>query len=487
MNKVKDELARMVQCDVIVPITESTDWCSAMVPVVKKNGSVRICVDLKNLNQAVRRPHCALPILEDIAPKLAGSTVFSMLDAASGFWHIPLDDNSQKLTTFITPFGRYMFKRLPFGISLATDVYQLKMMELFGAVQGVEVIIDDILVHGKNREEHDNRLKRVLDTIKQIGLQLNKEKCKFRQPEVSYFGHLVGKEGIKPQPDKTTAIASLSPPNDVKELRTVIGMFNYLAKFLLHLSTTMKPMSNLLKSDMHWSWGPAQQKAFEDAKQLVSQAATLTYYDPSKPTTVSADASSYGLGAVLLQQHEGISKPVAYCSRTLTAAEQRYAQIEKECLAGVWACEKFSQYLTGLPTFKLLKDHKPLVPLQSTKSFDTAPLRCQRLLIRMMRFNPEPVYVPGKQLVIADALSRKPQSVPRLDDIALADEVEAHVDAIKAMWSATSERQTCIIKATDDDPVLRKVASYIMDGWPRHSSTVEEIASEPSYLLWMDL
>ena len=203
MGAVKDELERMVKSDVIVPVTEPTDWCSAMVPVVKKNGSVRLCVDLKNLNHAVRRPHCTLPTLEDIAPKLATSTVFSTLDAASGFWQIPLDEGSQKLTTFITPFGRFMFKRLPFGISLATDEYQSKMMELFGAEEGVEVIIDDILVHGKTREEHDQRLKRVMEIVKKVGLRLNKEKCKLRMAEVTYFGHLVGKEGIKPNPERT--------------------------------------------------------------------------------------------------------------------------------------------------------------------------------------------------------------------------------------------------------------------------------------------
>ena len=283
-----------------------------------------------------------------------------------------------------------MFQRLPFGISLATDEFQAKMIELLGGLEGVEVIIDDVLVHGKTQQEHDARLKKVLDTMNRAGLQLNNDKCKFSKPEVSYFGHLVGRNGIKPHPEKCQAIEALSPPTNVTELRTVLGMFNYLAKFLPDLSATMKPMSNLLKSDVQWMWTPHQEKAFKSAKELVRNAVTLSYFDPQLPTTVSADASSYGLGAVLLQQHGEFSKPVAYCSRTLTPAEQRYAQIEKECLAGVWACERFAQYITGLPSFRLLIDHKPLIPLLSTKTIDTALLRCQRLLIRMMRFTSTP-------------------------------------------------------------------------------------------------
>lgn len=467
MEAVKDELKRMVENDVIAPIKEPTDWCSAVVPVAKKDGSVRLCVDLKNLNKCVKRPHMNLPTLEEIAPKLAGSSIFSTLDAASGFWQIPLDEASQKLTTFITPFGRYHFKRLPFGISLATDIYQSKMVELFGEIEGVQVIIDDILIHGKNMSEHDARLKKVMDIIHGVGLHLNKEKCKFRRSEVSYFGHIVSKDGIKPHPGKTEAIRELPAPKNISELRTILGMFNYLSKFLPHLSSVLKPMSNLLKSDTHWNWGHLQEKALKEAKELVSKAATLTYFDPTKDTTVSADASSYGLGGVLLQADvNGELKPVAYCSRTLTQAEQRYAQIEKECLAGVWACERFAQYITGLPRFTLQTDHKPLVPLLSSKSLDTAPLRCQRLLIRMMRFNPTPVYVPGKLLSVADALSRGPHSHPNTEDHQLEEEVHAYVDNITSTWPASKKRLDEFREATLADEELSLLTNYIAHGWP---------------------
>ena len=168
------------------------------------------------------------------------------------------------------------------------------------------------------------------------------------------------------------AITELQSPSNVSELRTALGMFNYIAKLIPNLSTVLKPVSSLLAMDICWTWGPAQEAAFKEAKDQVCNATTLTYFDVEKPTVVSADASSYGLGAVLFRAHGDELKPVAFASRTLTLAEQRYVQIEKECLTGVWACEKLTQYLTGLPNFKLLTDHKPLVPLMTTKSIDAS-------------------------------------------------------------------------------------------------------------------
>ena len=471
MEPCRRELERMEANDIIEKVTEPTDWCARMVPVPKKSGEVRICVDLKCLNRAVRREHYPLYTLEDIAPRLAGSTVFSSLDAASGFWQIPLNEPSRKLTTFITPFGRYMFKRLPFGINSASEIFQRKMSELFENEPGIEVIIDDILVHGKTTEEHNHRLERALRILQDVGVILNMSKCRFRVPRLIYFGHLVGAEGVSPHPDKVAAIRDLPPPTNLSELKSVNGLFNYVSKFMPHLSSIMKPMTDLLKSDTAWVWGPPQEEAFAKAKDLLCSAPALSYYDPKLPTTVSADASSFGLGAVLLQQHDDDWKPVAFCSRTLTPTEVNWAQIEKECLAAVWACEKFSRYLVGLPCFRLETDHKPLVPLLTTKNLGDAPVRCQRLLMRMMRFNPDVHYVPGKYLAIADALSRKPLPDQNAD-ITLDKAVEAHVEAVMSGWPASKTKLDEIRETSEVDPTLHKVAEYITDGWPNSSKSL---------------
>ena len=169
---------------IIEEVTEPTDWCAPMVPVLKKNGKVRICVDLKKSNEAVERERFMLPTLEDVAPKLTGAKVFSTLDAANGFYQLPLDEDSSKLTTFITPMGRFCFRRLPFGINSAPEIFQKKMTDILDNQDGAEACMDDILIFGSTIEEHDRRLNQVLEKVTKSGLQLNKEKCCFRQSEI---------------------------------------------------------------------------------------------------------------------------------------------------------------------------------------------------------------------------------------------------------------------------------------------------------------
>ena len=310
----------------------------------------------------------------------------------------------------------------------------------------------------------------LIKVLQDAGTQLNNRKREFRKPKLTYFGHLVGKDGIQPDPERVKSLLEMEAPTNISELRTALGMFQWLGKFLQDLSATMKPMTGLLQSDVTWTWGPSQQSAFEATKKLLTNTPALVYYDHRLPTIVSADASSYGLGAVLLQTHDKELKPVAFCSRTLTTAEKQYAQIEKECLAAVWACEKFDRYLVGLHEFKILTDHKPLVPLFNKRDLDKVPIRCQRLLLRMLRFHAVAQYVPGKEQLVADALSRKP-ALNEVGDLELADDVQAHVER---GWPASPGRLQEIRRATEVDEQLQAVIDFVLSGWPRREDAVPD-------------
>ena len=216
MKKVKEEIERMLQLDVIEPVDETTEWCSPIVVVPKADGRVRICVDLTKLNQAVRREVYQMPTVEETLGSLTEGSVFSKLDANSGFHQIVLNPESAELTTFITPFGRYMFKRLPFGILSAPEHFQKRMdKELFG-IEGVKCRMDDILVVGKDQAEHDRRLEQVLDRLVERRLTLNLQKCLFSQSKLQYLGQILDSQGVRKDLSKVQAIVDMPEPQDME-------------------------------------------------------------------------------------------------------------------------------------------------------------------------------------------------------------------------------------------------------------------------------
>lgn len=345
IDKVKSELQRMEEMGVIRKIQEPTEWCSGMVVAPKPNGKIRICSDLTRLNMSVRRERHILPAVDDTLAKLDGAVVFSKLDATAGFWQIPLHEESQPLTTFITPYGRYCYRRLPFGISSAPEHFQLRLAQLVDGTPGALCHADDILVFGKDQTEHDNRLSELLKKLEEAGLTLN-EKCEFSVKEVKFLGHQVSAKGIEADPNKIKAILNMPEPENVEAVRRFMGMVNYVCKFSSRLPNLTKPLRDLLRSDSEWTWDAQQKTAFEAVKKELSSPAVLAQYSTKRETLVSADASSYGLGGVLMQRQPGGEfRPVVYISRSLSPTETRYAQIEKEALAVTWACERLSTYL----------------------------------------------------------------------------------------------------------------------------------------------
>ena len=320
-----------------------------------------------------------MPTTEQTLGKLSGAKIMSKLDANSGFWQRKLSENSKLVTTFITPWGRYCFTRLPFGISSAPEHFQKAMQRILEGLDGVECQVADILVFGETQEQHDKRLIAVLERLADANVTLNLEKCKFSTDKVEFLGHVIGKDGVQIDPTKVEAVTQMGEPTDIAQLRRFLGMVNQVGKYIPNLADITKPLRVLLSKNNAWLWTEAQQKAFDDVKKALVSAPTLALYDPAKETRVSSDASSFGLGSVLTQaQEDGGWKPVAYISRSLTPTEQRYTQVEKEALAVTWACERLSDYLISKP-FHIETDHKPLVPLLGSKNLNEMPPRIQGL------------------------------------------------------------------------------------------------------------
>ena len=221
------------------------------VVVKKKSGGVRICVDLKPLNKCVLHERHPLPRVDDTLAQLTGATIFSKLDTNSGFWQIPLSEESKLLTTFITPFGRYYYNKLPFDITSAPEHFQRRMSSLLERLQGVLCVMDDIIVFGKNQEEHDSRLHTVLTRLSLSGITLNSEKCEFSKNRLTFLGHIIDSQGISADPSKTAAITQMDPPKSVTELHRFLGMINQLGKFTPNIAELSHPLRKLLSAKKH--------------------------------------------------------------------------------------------------------------------------------------------------------------------------------------------------------------------------------------------
>ena len=435
--------------------------------VVPKKDDVRICVDLTKLNESVRRERHEMPSVEYTLGQLSDARIFSKLDANSGFWQVPLADESALLTTFITPFGRFCFKRLPFGISSAPEHFQRRMSAILEGIDGVLCQMDDILIFGATQSQHDERIREVLRRLQKGNVTLNSKKCQFSVQEVKFLGQTINESGISPDQDKVKAIIDMPEPTDVSGIRRFLGMINQLGKFTPPLAEITKPMRDLLCKKNDWMWGHAQQMCFVQLKESLTSAPVLALYNANRETTLSADASSYGLGAVLLQkQPDGELRPVAYASRAMSGVEQRYAQIEKEALATTWACERFSDFLIG-KTFHIETDHKPLVSLLGQKTLDELPPRIQRFRMRLMRFRYSISHVPGKDLITADTLSRTPVvESQEPHDKSFQDECQAYVNAVMNALPVTDKRLLEIKQAQADDTTCQNIQEFCMHGWP---------------------
>ena len=447
-DKVKATLDDLVKRQVIGKVSEPTDWVSSLVALPKKDESIRCCMDCKDLNNAVKREHYTIPTYDEVSARLARARKFSLVDAAHGFWHIKLDEQSSRLCTFNTPFGRYRWKRMPFGLKSAPEVFQKHLINALEGLQGILVCADDILVVGYGNTEaevnasHDRNFNALMIRCRQKKIRLSAPKLKFKLDEVIYMGHRLTVQGMGPDPAKVSAILDMPPPKDLQHLRGFIFTVTYLARYLPRLSTVSEPLRQLLKKDVEFQWTESRVKAFDEIKELVTSAPILQYYDPKVPVSLQCDASQYALGASLIQN----GRPVAYASRSLTSTEKNYAQIEKELLAIVFGCNRFDHLIFGLPIVYVETDHKPLEAILRKSINDAPNKRLQRMILRLQRYALETRYVPGPQLWIADTLSRQlPESASspsvfslKLEKVHMASELAVTPAALARLQAATA-------------------------------------------------
>ena len=448
--KIRTKLKEMEADGHITKVTEPTDWVSSMVTVVR-NGKLRICSDPKDLNKAIRREHYPIPTVEEVVASMPGAKVFSKIDAKSGFLQIKLDYESSLLTTFNSPIGRYRWLRLPFGIKSAPEIYQRIMDEMLEDIDGARAIMDDILIAGKTPQEHDRIMRKVVERATEWNLKLNFDKCQVKQPRVTYVGHLVTDQGLQPDPEKVRAVRSMPVPGSKEDVRRFLGFVQYLSKFIPNMSTVDAPLRDVMKRNVDFYWNKQQQRSFDELKELCCSTPVLAYYDVTKDVTIQCDASSYGLGGVLLQD----GRPIAYTSRALTPTEKRYAQLEKEMLAIVHSCKKFHYYIFGKPT-TVESDHKPLQAI-CAKPLLSAPMRLQAMLLRLQPYDLNVTYKPGKEIPMGDALSRAhlPDAVPDIEPVMIN-----MINFIAVTPTRYKQFQECI---ADE---LNELHAMILKGWP---------------------
>ena len=474
-DKVFEKLREMEKAKIIEKVDQPTDWVSRMVTAVKKTGDLRICIDPQALNKALKRELHPLPIIDDILPELSKAKVFSSFDLKNGYWHCTLDEESSLLTTFQTPFGRYKWLRLPFGLNVSSEIFQKRLHMALENIEGVVCIADDILVYGVGGtyeqaiKDHDHKLNKLLERCRQKGIKLNKDKIVLRKSEITFLGHKVTSEGSKVDPQKIEAITNMDAPTDVTGVQRLSGMVNYLSRFLPNLSDVMEPIRRLTHQGIEWDWTSEHNKAFSKVKKMITEAPILQYYDPNIDLVIQCDASQKGLGAVLLQG----GRPITFASRALTDTETRYAQIEKETLAIVFALNKFHQYVFGKKII-IESDHKPLENIV-VKPLCNAPKRLQGMLLNILQYDVKIIHKKGKEMYLADTLSRSFLPIKNHTEV----EFE-HINMVEYL-PIRIERLNEIKIETENDDTLQMLKVMILKGWPDEHNEIPPVLKAYSH------
>ena len=461
-SKVSAELERLVADDIIERI-DASEWVSPIVVVNKKDSEdIRLCVDLSQVNKSVVIDCYPLPRIEEVFNSLSGAKVFSTLDLKGAYHQVPLHEDSRDLTAFITDDGLFRYKRIPYGLASAPSFFQKMMTIVLKGQDGVKCYLDDILVYGCDKEEHDIRLKQVIRKLNDVMLRLNYQKCVIGKEKVNYLGAVLSADGIEPQQDKISAIAEMCPTT-CGELRTFLGLIQYYHKYLPHLASQISPIRQALKADIDPLPMSHELKAsINEVKQSLFCSKALAPFDIRLPTRVTTDASYKGLGAVLSQIHPcGSERVVAFASKSLSSAEEKYSVLELEALACIWAVERWHTYLWGRH-FKLMTDHCPLTTIYGPSN-KRASHRVSRWRTRLMVYSFEVEYKKGMSNTVADSLSRLPVPGETYED----DESEIIAQVVAGITDVSKDD---FVSACQGDSTIQELQRMIRSNWKNQST-----------------
>ena len=481
-DEIKAQLDDLLSQDIIAPVNYPTAWCHPIVPIAKKPSGVRLCVDLVQLNKYVLRPTYPVRAPHDaIASIGTGACWLTTCDAKMGYFQVEIAEECQDLTCFITPWGRFKFKRAVMGLVSSGDEYNRRGDQALGDIPQTVKIVDDILIYDRSYREHLERVIAVIKRCDSWGITLNPKKFRFARARVEYCGYVISSSGYTSDDQKIRAIASFPRPQNITDLRSFMGLTNQLGVFSSDLAHAAQPLRDLLKPKNVWRWTEQHEAAFEEVKAALVTPPILAFFDPALPTKLQTDASrTKGMGFALLQRHGDDWRLVQCGSRFLTDAETRYAVCELEMGACVWACQKCRTYLTGLPQFDMVVDHRPLVPILNSKGLSQIENpRLQRMREKLLGYSFQASWQKGASHQIPDALSRAPVDQPTPDDEVVDDSPDPLHAAVVIGLSSLTEGGVRLAPLQDEtlekiraasvrDPEYGALVDVIKSGFPDH-------------------
>eukprot|EP00096_Caligus_rogercresseyi_P008633 TRINITY_DN2783_c0_g1_i6.p1 TRINITY_DN2783_c0_g1~~TRINITY_DN2783_c0_g1_i6.p1 ORF type:complete len:1211 (-),score=137.53 TRINITY_DN2783_c0_g1_i6:1226-4822(-) len=457
-DQVIQELNNMIDRGTLKKVS-SSEWASPIVTVIKPNGKVRVCADFtQTLSPVVNKQLYPLPHPEELFAGLNGSRIFTKLDFRHCYEQYRLDAQAKALLTINTPIGLLRYNVLPYGLATAPAIVQAAQEKLFGDIPNVKIYIDDLLVFSSSMEEHMATLKQVYSRIREAGARLNKDKCIFASPELTYLGFKVSEQGRSLDPELVRPLLEFPTPSSPSEVKSFLGLVNFYGHFVKDLAAMAYPLTELTKDRAEFKWQDDERNSFAAIKKSVTDAPCLTHYDPSLPLILTTDASPLGLGAVLSQVDQSNERPVAFASRKLSKAERNYSQIDREATGIMYGLSKFERYLLGRP-FAIKTDHRPLQYIFSPDKELPAVVsaRLTRFAMRLSSFQYKILHVKGTSLSHADAFSRGP-----------TDEPPKHEDPTSALMcnviAASCTPPSSLIHAMDEDQELLQVMEAARTG-----------------------